>query len=40
MKTFFAEVNAAGMIPVSLIRWQMTGEGGPPPAPADGPGLR
>ena len=29
MKTFFAEVNAAGMIPVSLIRWQMTGEGGP-----------
>ena len=26
MKTFFAEVNAAGMIPVSLIRWQMTGE--------------
>lgn len=30
MKTFFTEVNAAGMIPVSLIRWQMTGEGGPP----------
>ncbi|MEO7793380.1 MAG: DUF885 family protein [Thermoanaerobaculia bacterium] len=30
MKTFFEEVNAAGMIPVSLIRWQMTGEGGPP----------
>ena len=28
MKTFFAEVNAAGMIPVSLIRWQMTGEEG------------
>ena len=26
MKAFFAEVNAAGMIPVSLIRWQMTGE--------------
>jgi uncharacterized protein (DUF885 family) len=26
MKTFFTEVNAAGMIPVSLIRWQMTGE--------------
>jgi hypothetical protein len=22
---YFAEVNAAGMIPVSLIRWQMTG---------------
>nr|AGC71563.1 hypothetical protein [uncultured bacterium A1Q1_fos_517] len=32
LKTFFTEVNAAGMIPVSLIRWQMTGEGGPPPA--------
>ena len=32
MKTFFTEVNAAGMIPVSLIRWQMTGEGGPPAA--------
>ncbi len=30
MKTFFEEVNAAGMIPVSLFRWQMTGEGGPP----------
>ncbi|MEO8196255.1 MAG: DUF885 family protein [Thermoanaerobaculia bacterium] len=29
MKRFFEEVNAAGMIPVSLIRWQMTGEGGP-----------
>ena len=28
MKTFFEEVNAAGMIPVSLIRWQMTGEAG------------
>jgi hypothetical protein len=27
MKRFFEEVNAAGMIPVSLIRWQMTGEG-------------
>lgn len=32
LKTFFTEVNAAGMIPVSLIRWQMTGEGGPPAA--------
>ena len=30
MKIFFTEVNAAGMIPVSLIHWQMTGEGGPP----------
>ncbi|MDQ1347112.1 MAG: hypothetical protein QG573_481 [Acidobacteriota bacterium] len=29
MKAFFAEVNAAGMIPVSLIRWQITGESGP-----------
>ena len=29
MRTFFAEVNAAGMIPVSLIRWQITGESGP-----------
>ena len=28
MKRFFEEVNAAGMIPVSLIRWQMTGEAG------------
>ncbi len=28
MKTFFAEVNGAGMIPVSLIRWQITGEEG------------
>jgi uncharacterized protein (DUF885 family) len=26
MKRFFDELNAAGMIPVSLIRWQMTGE--------------
>lgn len=25
MRGFFGEVNAAGMIPVSLIRWQMTG---------------
>jgi hypothetical protein len=32
LKTFFAELNAAGMIPLSLIRWQMTGEGGPLPA--------
>ncbi len=29
MKRFFDEVNAAGMIPVSLIRWQMTGDGRP-----------
>ena len=26
LKTFFTEVNAAGMIPMSLIAWQMTGE--------------
>jgi hypothetical protein len=25
MRRFFAELNAAGVIPVSLIRWQMTG---------------
>jgi len=25
MRRFFEEVNGAGMIPVSLIRWQMTG---------------
>jgi hypothetical protein len=25
MKRFFEELNAAGMIPVSLIRWQLTG---------------
>jgi len=26
MRGFFAEVDAAGLIPVSLIRWQLTGE--------------
>lgn len=26
MKRYFEEVNAAGMIPVSLIRWQLTGQ--------------
>lgn len=26
MKRYFEEVNAAGMIPVSLIRWQLTGK--------------
>ena len=31
LKRWFDEVNAAGMIPVSMIAWQMTGEGGPPP---------
>jgi Bacterial protein of unknown function (DUF885) len=27
LSRFFGEVNAAGMIPVSLIRWQLTGQG-------------
>jgi uncharacterized protein (DUF885 family) len=27
LSQFFAEVNAAGLIPVSLVRWQMTGRG-------------
>jgi uncharacterized protein (DUF885 family) len=26
MKRYFDEVNGAGMIPVSLIRWQITGK--------------
>ncbi len=26
MRRFFDEVNSAGMVPVSLIRWQLTGE--------------
>ena len=26
LKTFFAEIDAQGVIPVSLIRWQLTGE--------------
>jgi uncharacterized protein (DUF885 family) len=26
MRGFFAEVDAAGLIPMSLIRWQLTGE--------------
>jgi hypothetical protein len=26
MKRFFDEVNAAGMIPVSMIYWQVTGD--------------
>ena len=25
LKDFFAEVNACGVVPVSLIRWQLTG---------------
>jgi hypothetical protein len=25
MRRFFDELNAAGMIPMSLIQWQMTG---------------
>jgi uncharacterized protein (DUF885 family) len=27
-RRFFDEVNQAGMIPVSLIRWQLTGDAG------------
>jgi uncharacterized protein (DUF885 family) len=26
LRGFFDELNAAGMMPVSLIRWQLTGE--------------
>jgi hypothetical protein len=26
LKRYFEEVNDAGLIPVSLIRWQLTGE--------------
>jgi hypothetical protein len=26
MRRFFDEVNSAGMIPVSLIHWQLTGD--------------
>ena len=25
MRAFFEEVNAAGMIPIALLRWQLTG---------------
>ena len=28
LKRFFAEVDDAGVIPVSLLRWQLTGQGG------------
>lgn len=28
MRGFFAEVDAAGLVPMSLIRWQLTGEDG------------
>ena len=37
MKRFFDELNAAGMIPVSLIRWQMTGQAASPREAAPGP---
>jgi len=37
MKRFFDELNAAGMIPVSLIRWQMTGQAASPGEAAPGP---
>jgi hypothetical protein len=26
MRAYFDEVNGAGMIPVSMIRWQVTGD--------------
>jgi hypothetical protein len=26
MKRFFAELNVAGMIPVSLLHWEVTGD--------------
>jgi len=26
MRRFFDELNGAGMMPVSLIRWQLTGQ--------------
>ena len=28
LKDFFAEVDAAGVIPVSMLRWQLTGKAG------------
>lgn len=31
LKDFFAELNACGVIPVSLIQWQMTGDSGQVP---------
>ncbi len=37
MQNFFAEVNAAGMIPVALIRWQMTGQREPGIGPVVAP---
>lgn len=33
LRRFFDELNAAGMMPVSLIRWQMTGAAWAPAAP-------
>ena len=27
LSDFFAELNAAGCIPIALIHWQMTGQG-------------
>ena len=33
LRRFFDEVNAAGMMPVSLIRWQLTGDASRVPAP-------
>jgi uncharacterized protein (DUF885 family) len=34
MRGYFEEVNAAGVIPVSMIRWQLTGQGAEIRAPA------
>ena len=33
MQRFLDEVNGAGMIPVSLIHWQLTGDASRVPAP-------
>jgi uncharacterized protein (DUF885 family) len=37
LRRYFEEVNEAGLIPVSLIRWQLTGEGDGVPYPAPQP---
>jgi hypothetical protein len=33
MRRFFDEFNVAGMMPVSLIHWQLTGDASRVPAP-------
>jgi uncharacterized protein (DUF885 family) len=35
LRRFFDEFNAAGMMPVSLIHWQLTGDPSLVPAPPD-----